>query len=174
MSVKGRYWPWTWKRLRDSCEEVGTCWLWKGAVQGTGYPTASHEGKAVLMRRLVYTELMGKSATGMRIVTRCGNKLCLSEDCLVSKSRGDVLRRSYEDRVARNPLYLKRYQQIPGEIGIGKLDAEKATAIRESGRTAVEEAQRYGVHPETIREIRRGNTWKQIRVPGSSIFNLGA
>lgn len=177
MSRKGQNLThWTMHEVRLRCVEDDDtgCLIWRGTLNSQGYPCASVNGKTVLIRRLVYFDLMGRRRTeGLRVTTKCRSKVCLSEHCLVGKTFSEILKRSFADRVERDPLYLRRYQLIPKKTGRGRLERAQADAIRASDRPTEALAEEYGVSTEAICAIRSGRTWKPMRLPVNSIFNLG-
>jgi hypothetical protein len=169
--------PWTWKRVHDRSEEVGQCLIWLGSVGKFGYPYASHQGRTLSLRRIVYTELMGKNARGKQIATRCGNRRCLSEHCLFARTQSEVIRESFRERLEKDPLYLRKYQMSPSVQANGgvKLNAERAQLIRDSRHCPANElARKFNVSAKAIHAVWRGDTWKPPKLPPNSVFNLGS
>jgi hypothetical protein len=159
---------WTLETVRQRCDEIGECWIWKQAVQSKGYPQASINGKTGQSVRLyVYSVLLGKTRRRTDAVTaKCNQILCCSPTCLVAKSRGAVIRRQYElGSRSRQP-----------KLGIGcinpKLTREQVDAIRAlpSGESQASIGRRYGVAARTIGKILNGESWAPKRQP-ESVFN---
>lgn len=162
---------WTMDTVRSRCDEVGDCLIWTGPVNASGYPYCCIDGKRHSLRSFVYFDLLGKPRRGgLRVATRCGNKLCLSEACLVGRSQADIIAAASAKRLALDPLFRRRLRAMPPVV---KLDEGKAEAIRNSDLPGRELALVYGVSMETIRAIRAHETWVPIRLPVNSIFNLG-
>jgi hypothetical protein len=163
---------WDMAEVGRRCIEDGPCLIWQGSKVAKGYPGLTVDGKRHEMRRYVYTVILGKKVPrGHRVTTKCGNRLCVSEECLTTGTQGEIIARSFHDRLAKQPTYIRRYQAMPAAIGIGKLDHEKVEAIRNSGLSLHEIAEKWGVSYETARVVMKGETWRKYG-PANSVFNL--
>lgn len=160
--------------LAMRCTEEGNCLLWNQGVNNKGYPQTRINGATRMVRRYVYTELMGKEVNAGRVVsTKCNNKRCISKFCLVSKTPGACLSEAYRTG-ARSATheYADRLQRAI-KYGMSKLSAEIALHIRTERlhETNCSLAREYGVHAKTIASIKKGKSWKQ-RMGPSSVFSL--
>ena len=65
--------------LRARCDEVGDCWIWRGA---RGIPKINLHGSAVPARRAL-REMVDHIAPrpGMRVAAACGQQQCISPLC---------------------------------------------------------------------------------------------
>lgn len=162
--------PWTVDILRSRCTEEGECLLWNGAVNSAGHPTASIEGKAVLVRRFAYVNLYGKTIhPGRCLVSSCGNKTCCSEPHLLSKTQREMVTGVYADWKRNDPRYLHTMQRRC--VTIAKLDLATAEAIRASGKHYTEVAKEHGISNESARRIVRGLAWQSPPV-SNSVFTF--
>lgn len=171
-SARSRYRrPWSLDRLRDRCDEIGNCLLWRETVNSAGYPCASIDGKATMVRMWVYTGLMGKQLLGGRQVTaRCFNKRCCSPLCLFSATRKEILKRAYVQIMA-DPEEARKRQQFSVTNGFAKLDQERADEIRLSDLTAKELAAMHKVSSHTIYQIRAGKSYTIPKI-ANSVFDF--
>lgn len=66
-------------RLRSRTEVVGECWVWRGRVhKRTGYGRIRWRGRHEAPHRIVAILLLGhRPGTGLMVLHRCNNRLCL-------------------------------------------------------------------------------------------------
>lgn len=169
------YTPKTWSMddIRANCEEIGECLLWKGAVDAYGYPRVRTHGKSQLLRPFIWREIRGNELRpGYRLSIRCGNRLCLGEDCLVMRSY-KVVAQLHGAKAKLDPLMVARFREGAKNSGRSKLDAAKVAEIRASNGTDEEISQRYGICRSSAGKIRRGDIWAAPKI-ATSIFNFGA
>lgn len=68
--------------IGSRCDEVGECWIWKGALDGHGRPQKRHNGKTVYVRRLVRELVDGQPVPADKVVpASCGCRQCVSPHC---------------------------------------------------------------------------------------------
>lgn len=160
---------WTMQTVRDRCDEVGSCMIWKLSVNSTGYPSVSMNGTTITVRKLVYVNLMGKEMkSGRRITSRCHNPLCCSETCLIQSRNTDILKAAHERRRKADPMSLRREQRASSKA---KLSPEIAADIRSSDEDGQTLAKRHGVALDTIRAVRRNATYKEPVMAATSVFD---
>jgi len=155
--------------VRERCDEVGNCLIWRLSVNSTGYPSVSFAGTTITVRKLVYVNLLGKEMkAGRRITSRCHDPRCVSETCLIQARQSDILKAANKRRRQKDPLSILRAQRQGSRA---KLSPEIAATIRESTESHVALAAQHGVHTDTIRAVRRGATYKQSVPIVSSVFD---
>jgi hypothetical protein len=167
---------WTIKTVQDRCKEDGLCWVWTQCINDAGYPIGTINGKrGSSVRKFLYTELLGKRLTNGHVITsRCHNKRCVSPDCLVQRTRGDILRDMYARgaRTADAGYIYRQRKAINDRPDYVKLDQEKAREIRArlaDGEAVSSLAAAFGVSEPTIRDIRRNRSWREFAT-NSSVF----
>lgn len=161
---------WSMDEVRSRCDEVGNCLIWRGGVNSAGYPMASFKGKSKSVGSIVYTDILGKERKlRYRLTTRCHNPRCVSDICLHQSKHGDILSAAHKRRRESDPLSLRRDQRASSRA---KLSPEIAEEVRASPKTAIELGAELGVHPESIRSIRRGNAYKAPMSAANSVFDL--
>lgn len=55
---------------------VGPCWTWQNCTNSSGYGCVAVAGKAQLVHRVAYRQLVGEIPAGLQIDHLCTNKLC--------------------------------------------------------------------------------------------------
>jgi DNA-binding XRE family transcriptional regulator len=119
-----------------------------------GYPR-TYRG---VIYKHVFEQMYGKVKDGLVIRHTCDNKMCINPEHMILGTQSD----NYRDAVERHrfPIGSKRPNAI--------LDEEKAAEIKrllkESSLTQKEIGKMFGVDRGTIKNIKRGQTWKHVDV----------
>lgn len=163
----------TMETLHMYCDDCGDCMRWKLSVNSAGCPQARLDGKSQLVKRWIWSELLGKKLNGnkTRVVSSCGDMLCVNPRHLASKTYSQVLIDTY-DRGGRNSAsdYIKRLERVKN-MGATKMDWEKVRELRASGMSARQAAERYGIGERTAYKIIKHQSWIE-RMPGASVFDF--
>ena len=165
--------PWTREAIHAQCTEEGICRLWRGSVDSYGYPRAHIDGSSQLLRPYIWRSIMGKTLRERyRLIMRCGNRLCVSEECIATKTYKAVA--EIQAAVAKtDPLMIARFRDGAKKAGHSKLSAEIAADIRATSGSDIEIATLFGINRSTVGRIRRGDIWASPKV-ATSVFNFGA
>jgi hypothetical protein len=156
---------WTLKTIHDRCDEEGDCWLWKHAVNSTGYPQGCIDGKPGQLVRRHAVLLSGRSLSGYRarVADTCGNRLCCNPDHLKLRTFGQVQSDSYTSgKRSTASEYLGRVLRAQS-AGMVKLDFTKAREIRSElagGKTVAQISLERGLYPTTVRDIKFNRSWR--------------
>ena len=160
---------WTMETVRGRCVEQDRCLIWRAGVNSGGYPMTSINGKpGTSVRQYIFTQLLGRKVPkGRRITSRCENKRCCSEFCLMAVPVSKIIRRAHAKRREEPGKLLRMQLSCP----FSKLGIEEARAIRASDEPTKVIAQRYGITPTSARAIRKGQAWAEPPVAlVSSVF----
>lgn len=153
MRGRGRGFRW----LRDHAAYAGDgCLKWPFGTDGKGYGSIGHESKLYKAHRMICILAHGQPPSpAFHAAHSCGrgNKGCVNPRHLSWKTPSE----NQQDSV-RHGVYGK------GVGWVGKLKKTQVSEIKALvGRlTNLELGTLYGVHPETIAKIRRGETWKEV------------
>lgn len=161
---------WTYEVVRDRCVEEGNCLLWAQSVNNCGYPQARIDGEVTQVARWVLEQSLGRPIKPKHFASpRCRNKLCCSMGCLREMPRGQLLSEAYAAG-RRNTVAEKARRRANAVLrGMAILDMDKARVIRARFSERTDDlAAEFGVHPDTIREVWKGRTWKEV---GNSVFS---
>ena len=140
------------QRLRVS----GSCWLFTGCVNNTGYCQIRHNGKTMLAHRVAYELITGEEPNGVLLHT-CDTPLCCNPEHLTVGTQRDNLQDMRNKGRGVNPPH------VPGEkCGMSKLTDTKVEEIRSSDLTQRQLATIYGVSQPTIGKILRREPWRHV------------
>ena len=146
------------ERVRLRCIEDGECLLWTGNKSESGHPKLP-DGSG---RRAVWAAAFGKVPAGKLVTVTCENVDCLAPKHLKLTDKAEVAARvgaKIEVRVKKSIASARIQRQR------GKLDFDKVRAIRASGETCAELADRYGVHFTLISAVRLNKAWREAASP---------
>lgn len=140
----------TLKPLVKLPKDPTACWEWLGATDRAGNARKSLGGTTLTGRRWLWSQLFGPVPAGLVVTTICGNRTCTNPYHLRACTQAEA------NRQAVNTLLL------PADV------TEIRAARKNKGpATARMLANRYGVHPNTIRDIWRRRSWSRPRAnPG--------
>lgn len=133
------------------------CWYWTGARTPLGYGTFSLNRKSYRAHRLSYQMHKGDIPEGLCVCHSCDNRLCVNPDHLwlgtVQENSIDMVKKG------------RRHDNAGEKHGNCKINTEQAITIKSllgEGVRMAEISKRIQIPYETIRNIKRGDTWKHI------------
>jgi hypothetical protein len=117
------------------------CWIWQLQRSPNGYGRTQRNGKVTTAHRASYERLVGPIPEGLHLDHLCRVRLCV------------------------NPAHLEPVTPLENNrrSRTTKLTAEIVAQIRGSGEGGKVLAERYGVSPQTICNIRKGRTWTEVQ-----------
>jgi hypothetical protein len=146
--------------LFDKSAGPDACWPWKGHINPvTGYGDVRGrlgvDGKRCLAHRQAWRLHNCCDPDLLSVLHRCDNRTCGNPQHLrIGSRRANTL-----DALAKNRLVLL----APGEANPQSKLTDAAVRQIRTGGAAVELAERFGVSVVTIREVRRGVTWRHVQ-----------
>ena len=148
------------------CTECGDCKLLP-AVPSREYPQVRHGTSMRSARRVVYELTTGKTLPRSKLVVMaCRESHCVNFDHMQITTKAGVGKLA-----AKEGAYAARRGKVMLlSRARAKLTLEKAREIRMSDESKRVLAQRYGVSPSLIGNIRRGEAWREA-ANGASVFN---
>lgn len=158
------------RNLLDRSDEIGDCWIWKGAVGDTGYPIMKIRGCGCqLVRRLAAKMAGHKLKPRQPVVTTCDEKLCVNPAHCKPSTTAAVAQRA-ADRGAFSQRARGSKIAAARRNGGSKITMEDAIAIRNSDESGPVLAARYGIHRSQVNNIKRGEAWKDYHSPFAGLF----
>lgn len=145
------------RRIRANCHDDGGCLVWEGHVNTGTTPIINVNGIPTTVRRLVFELTKGGVKPGHEVVCTCETLLCCEADHLEQITVAERRRRLAIKHNGKQPARLVNLMRERH----GKLDMEKARAIRASDEQAKVLAERYGVSSTLIGYVRRGISWAE-------------
>lgn len=138
------------QRLYDRLEINGDCLLWRGATGGNAvrYGVVHLDGKLRTIHRWVCEQAHGAPSDGQVATHSCDNGLCCNPAHL-SWGTG-----------SSNMIEARDRGRMPGKQKLTRAQAEFIKYQAEGTNVAV--AREFGVAPNTVSQIRNGQSWKDI------------
>lgn len=136
-------------------ETASECWeCISHAKSKSGHVRMRLGNKSTFMHRFFYEYYRGPIPDGMCVCHHCDNPACVNPDHLfITTSTGNTADRHKKGRSARG-----------SQIGTSVLTETEAIEILESEDSGLMLAQKYGVSRSCISAIRRGHSWKHLRM----------
>ncbi len=127
------------------------CWLWMSCTNAAGYGFISRQ----LAHRVSWTIFRGPIPKGLLVLHKCDTPACVNPDHLFLGTHADNVADKIRKGRAVNVVGIRN--------GKSKLTPEDVLAILASKERHSSLAPQYGVHPQTIGDIRRGKWWKHLQ-----------
>ena len=135
--------------------KTNDCWLWTGGKTGMGYGMFCRHNQHTHAHRLCWELVNGPIPTGMCVLHKCDNPICVRPDHLFLGTQADNM----ADCQAKGRF-------AKGERnGHHKVTAQQVTEIRRryaAGESQSGMAEEYGVDPSTISNMITRETWKAV------------
>jgi hypothetical protein len=147
-----------WSKVDIPKDYENECWIWTASTNKDGYGQFSINGKQIRSHRFSYECYNGPIPNGFRLLIRhsCDNPACVSPYHLKIGSYQD----NSDDAVDRNRICCGENSPL------SKLTEENVkdilNSLYENNINYKELSKIYNVHPDTIKSISLGNSWKHI------------
>ena len=137
------------ERFLRHVNKTKNCWLWTGQLSPNGYGILSATEWGNSAHRISWNIFKGKIDGELLVLHKCDVKTCVNPDHLFLGTHKD----NSNDKVAKNRTI--RGDKVKGS----KLTEQKVLEIRNSNECWNVLANRYGVSPQTIYEVKAKKTW---------------
>lgn len=156
------------RSILSRTQEVGECMEWKGYVQ-KGTPVVYHEGKTMMVRRLIL-ELRGVNIPPKSfVVTKCDNPLCVNPDHIMVRTQKQHLVAMNKKADPHDVERLKKLMDFARK-NRSKLTIEQVREIRASSESASALQKRYPVSKSRINRIKNGDAWRDMSSPFAGLM----
>jgi hypothetical protein len=156
-------------RLRCVINDETGCWLWPGSMNNSGTPITWFpplQAAVTIGIAICFFKTGHRPERGTMWLPKCGNQLC------ANPAHRFVGNASVRTSGKRTPLHNAKIALSNRKNA--RLTEEIAAEIRASEEAGCRVAKRYGISASHVSRIRRGQNWRPIVIPNSSIFNHGA
>lgn len=141
--------------------EPGTCChIWTAARDPRGYGRFrinGRKGDTYFSHRLAWEWAHKQSADGLVVRHRCDNPPCVNPDHLEIGAHADNVR----DRMDRGRSVYVRGDDN-GKSKLTEKEVREIKKLLETDMMTIDIAERYGRHPCTICDIKKGRTWRHV------------
>ena len=157
------------QRLLARTTEDGDCLIWQGACCN-GHPAHRHNGPTVMVRRTLFTELLGP-LKGRMVRMTCSTPLCVNPEHIQAVTRQQIAADLGKQGVMGGLVRSASIQRTKRLIGITRLTPMDVHRIRTSNETGVALAAALGVSQAHVSKVR---LHKAHRDYSSPFAGLGA
>jgi hypothetical protein len=145
------------QRFDAMVKKVDGCWGWRGAVDNHGYARMRAKFDGVEYRtahRLSYVLHTGEHPGDLSVLHQCDNPKCTNPDHLFLGTTADNM----ADKIAKGRGRVPKGEDAHNVV----LTEPQVREIFSDPRPYAAIATEYGVHTQTISDIKNGYTWKHI------------
>jgi len=166
--------PWSLKTVQDRCDidtDIGGHWVWRQATTAKNKaPQACIEGKTGQLVARWLMQHLGHNITGMAVVVKCCEPLCLNPAHLKVITKGAVLRKAYSTGQRNTEAEHFSRRRRAEKSGLAKIDMATARLLR--SRMAAGEkwpalSKETGLARSTLRAIETGVSWREMNAAAS-------
>lgn len=137
------------------------CWLWTGAVTSTGRGSFKIQGKDKPAHRVSWMLYRGELPDNLDVCHHCDNGQCVNPDHLFVGTAKD----NVADMIRKGRRRLDTCLPRGEAHHYTKLTERQVRAILVDRRSQQQIANDYGCTQSHIGYIKRGKTWRHLRVP---------
>jgi hypothetical protein len=157
---------------------VGECEEWQGAMRRTfpmmstpaGYAYPDVKQSYVSVRVWLWAQEAGaRPDDGLMIRMKCRNDRCCKLDHMVLMTPTQSVKESAKRGQLATPKALAAWTRGARKKAT-KLNLDIARQIRNSDASSTDEAKKWGVSPQAVRQVRNGEIWRE-NAANSSVFN---
>lgn len=151
--------------IRANCDEVGDCWMWRGACDYKA-PIMRPSGTRSLIpvRRAILT-IQGRLQPKRFAVTSCGNPECVNPAHIQQVTRSQLQTRTAKGSAYQsNPTRRAKISAARRKAGT-TLSMEDVQEMRAQQLTSREAAKRYGCSQTSANDALAGRTWVDYTNP---------
>lgn len=146
------------ERFWSKVEKTNDCWEWRAGVDSSGYGIFYIKGTPIRASRFAWGVEFGEIPTGICVLHRCDNRLCVKPEHLFLGTKND----NVQDMIRKG----RNVVLIGEKHGMSKLKEMDVRNIRDeyaTGKTTQRRlSRRYGVSRGMIGHITRMNNWRHL------------
>lgn len=136
--------------------KADSCWEWLGNVNSNGYGHFSFKDRHLLAHRMSFEFFGGEIPDRMVVMHSCDNRLCVNPQHLRVGTQADNL----QDAAQKGRMFRPDTRgERNGNTRLTKSDVDEIRQRLSVGLRQKDIAAAFGVHPDTIHNIKHGKTW---------------
>ena len=135
------------------------CWEWQGAKTHYGYGKIRNNYKSIGAHRLSYILHKGEIPSGIDVLHKCDNRLCVNPNHLFLGTQSDNMKDMFAK--GRNRTTPSK-GSANGNSKLSERDIPIIKALRIEGKTYPAIAKEFRMSTYAIREICIGNSWRHV------------
>lgn len=137
-------------------KNVNECWEWLAGLRGAGYGTFWSSRGNRFAHRVIYMHEVGMENPDNIVMHTCDNPKCVNPNHLIEGTQLD----NVHDMVSKN-----RQGNSAAKLNEECVKVIKWMLREDGGASMIKKlASLHKVHTETIRQIKRNNTWSHIKI----------
>lgn len=150
----------TLESIEAKCDIVGDCWHWK-ASKSHGAPYMRIGSKSVPVRRYIFTELLGKDASGRLVSMRCSHLDCVNPQHIVAYTRKQL-----QQKTAKRTRYgddlLRKAKMSAAKRRSSPYSDDFIRQVRAMEGSSKQIARDLNLCPSTVNDWRNGDLRKDF------------
>lgn len=135
----------------DAPDDEGACWLWRAAINPSGYGALARNGRTLRAHREAYRLVSGSIPPGVMVLHKCDVRACVNPDHLFLGTADD----NTQDMISKGRMCEQPKLFTP----------EQVQAIRDDPRSTRELAKAYGCARQTIWQYKTGKRGGPLPLP---------
>lgn len=162
-------------------QEVGDCLEWQGRMSNKGtQPAVKHRAPEkgycdnVSVPRVLWERKNGPVPAGKLVYRKCCNNSCVLEDHIKVGTRADWMQARIRAGTSKHSAAAVISLTLAARRRAATVNTpEKARAVLSltaEGLNTAQIAERTGVHPTMVTEIRQGRAWRELSNPFAGLF----
>ena len=142
------------ERLLEQTEMIPDgCWVWMGGLSEKGYGLIYENGRAERTHRVSWKLKYDDIPKGLYVLHRCDNPCCINPNHLFLGTAKDNIR----DGMNKGRI---TFRETHGRAKLKNADISKIRSDNRRPYSII--AKEYGVHKNTIGNIKNNRTWKGL------------
>ena len=152
------------RNFRKKIEITESCWIWRGAINKSGYGNIRFKKKCLMSHRVSWMIYRGDPKDDICVCHKCDNRLCVNPDHLFLGTKQE----NSQDAIKKKRHVFFGFEKARGGIynNTNKLTEDEVREIRKlksNGMSGLKLAEMFNVANPTIYSICNWKIWKHVK-----------